>query len=193
MTTARTGSKKIPFNATRMGGLIDAMLSLAHVTRSPLKREDVDVSAMVHLVAGALANSEPERRVELVVASALHANVDRNLVHALVDNLVGNAWKFTGKTAAAKIEFGVAERDGVRAFFVRDNGSGFDMAFADKLFAPFQRLHRANEFPGTGIGLANAQRIVHRHGGHIWVESSVDRGSIFYFTLPNDSAGVEMR
>jgi PAS domain S-box-containing protein len=179
-------------NATRMGELIDAMLSLAHITRTSLKREDVDLSAVVHLVGSALVNAEPNRRIQLVVEPSLHANVDRALVHALVDNLVGNAWKFTHKTATPRIEFGATERDGQRAFFVRDNGAGFDMAFAEKLFAPFQRLHRATDFPGTGIGLANAQRIVHRHGGRIWAEGSIDHGAIFYFTLPNVSAGAEV-
>jgi PAS domain S-box-containing protein len=183
--------REILLNATRMGELIDAMLSLAHISRSSLKREDVDLSSMVRLVGSALVSAEPDSRVELVVDPSLHANVDRTLVHALIDNLVGNAWKFTCKTTAPKIKFGTVERDGTRAFFVRDNGAGFDMAFAEKLFAPFQRLHKATDFPGSGIGLANAQRIVHRHGGRIWAEGSVGKGAVFYFTLPNVSVGAE--
>jgi PAS domain S-box-containing protein len=186
---AKDWLQEIFMNAKRMGELIDAMLSLAHTTRSPLEREDVDLSAMVRLVAGALLSHEPGRRVEIEVGPSLHASVDRILVHSLIDNLLGNAWKFTRRTAAPKIEFGVIERNGVRAFFVRDNGAGFDMAFAEKLFAPFQRLHRTTDFPGTGIGLANAERIVHRHGGRIWAEGSIDQGATFYFTLPTVSTG----
>jgi PAS domain S-box-containing protein len=185
--------QEIVHGATRMGELIDAMLSLAHITRSSLKREDVDLSELVRVVGSALVSAEPEHRVELVVAGSLHANVDRILVGALIDNLLRNAWKFTCKTAAPKIEFGATEDGGIRTFFVRDNGAGFDMAFAEKLFAPFQRLHRAKDFPGTGIGLANAQRIVHRHGGRIWAEGWVDRGATFHFTLPTVSVGAEMQ
>ncbi len=176
--------QEILLNARKMGALIDALLSLARLTRSELRRSAVDLSSVFRATARRLSSAEPERTVELVVQDGLTADVDPTLAQALFDNLLGNAWKFTGKTPAARIELGVTDRDGARAFFVRDNGAGFDMAFANKLFAPFQRLHTAAEFPGTGIGLATVQRIVHRHGGHVWAEGAVDAGATFYFTLP---------
>ena len=108
---------------------------------------------------------------------------DPNLLRAVLDNLIGNAWKYTGKNLQAKIEFGITEDNGQRAYFVKDDGAGFDMAHADKLFGAFQRLHAANEFEGTGIGLATVQRIVHRHGGRVWAKSAVGEGATFYFTL----------
>jgi len=134
-----------------------------------------------------LAVDEPNRKVELVVRPGLYAEMDPHLARALVDNLVGNAWKFSSGKPTTHIELG-ATPDG--AFFVRDHGAGFDMAFAEKLFAPFQRLHGASEFPGTGIGLATAQRIVHRHGGRIWAEGAVGAGATFYFTLPRGGVGA---
>ena len=176
--------QEILANAQRMGELIDALLSLARVSRSVLKPERVDLSALVREAAARLAAAEPARQVEIVVQDRLEAELDPLLARALVDNLVGNAWKFTGHAEAARIEFGA------RALFLRDNGAGFDMAYASKLFAPFQRLHTVAEFPGTGIGLATVQRIVHRHGGRIWAEGAVDRGATFYFTLgPASTAG----
>ncbi len=121
---------------------------------------------------------------------ALRADVDLRLARAPFENLLENAWKFTSKTPSARIEFGATDKDGGRVFYVRDNGDGFDMAFANKLFAPFHRLHTVDEFPGTGIGLATVQRIVHRHGGRVWAEGSVDAGATFYFTLPPHALGV---
>jgi light-regulated signal transduction histidine kinase (bacteriophytochrome) len=121
--------------------------------------------------------------VSIVVEDGLRANVDLPLARALLDNLAGNAWKFTSNANAARIEFGSIEKEGARALFVRDNGAGFDMAYAAKMFTPFQRLHSMAEFPGTGIGLATAQRIVHRHEGRIWAEGRVGEGAVFYFTL----------
>jgi PAS domain S-box-containing protein len=172
--------EEIRLNSTRMAALIDALLSLARVTRTELRREVVDLSTLVGAVAAQLAKAEPERRVELVIANGLRAELDPRLARALVDNLVSNAWKFTAKREQARVELGASS--GV--FFVRDNGAGFDMAFAHKLFAPFQRLHSATEFAGTGIGLATVQRIVHRHGGRIWAEGVVDGGATFYFSIP---------
>jgi PAS domain S-box-containing protein len=169
--------------AKTMGTLIDALLLLARLTRSELRREPTDLAALVRNVAVTLAASEPERRVEVVTAGPLLVFADPRLARVIVDNLVGNAWKFTGKVPQARIEVGETQRAGARAFYVRDNGAGFDMAHAANLFGPFQRLHTVREFAGTGIGLATAQRIVHRHGGRIWAEGTVNAGATFYFTL----------
>ena len=180
--------EEIVLNAKKMGELIDGLLSLARVTRSDLQRDDVDLSAIVRDTIAQLAFSEPERSVELGVQDQLHANVDVRLARALLQNLLGNAWKFTSKMPVARLEFGSIDKAGLPAFFVRDNGAGFDMAFANKLFAPFQRLHTVDEFVGTGIGLATVQRIVHRHGGRVWAESAVDAGATFYFTLSAETS-----
>jgi light-regulated signal transduction histidine kinase (bacteriophytochrome) len=135
-------------------------------------------------VAADLRDLQPERQVELCVAPDLLVRADANLLRIVLDNLLGNAWKFTGKQAQARIEFGTTQHGGQPCYFIRDNGAGFDMAYADKLFGVFQRLHTVSEFEGTGIGLATVQRILHRHGGHIWAESAVGQGATFYFTLP---------
>jgi PAS domain S-box-containing protein len=176
--------QEIRTNAVRMGALIDALLILSKVTRSELRPDAVDLGALAREIGTQLARDDPDRPVQLVVQGELGAYCDPLLARTLMDNLLANAWKFTGKRSGPRIEVGFGDRDRVRAFFVRDNGAGFDMAFAGKLFAPFQRLHTVGQFPGTGIGLATAQRIVHRHGGHIWAEGRVDEGAVFYFTLP---------
>lgn len=176
--------QEIFVNARKMGALIDALLSLAQVTRTELNPELVDLSAVARTAAAQLAARDPERKVDVVVQEGLRAAVDPQLARALIENLLGNAWKFTSKVASARIEIGIGESRGTRAFFVRDNGAGFDMAYADKLFSPFQRLHTPTEFPGTGIGLATVQRIVHRHGGQVWAEGSVDQGATFFLVLP---------
>jgi PAS domain S-box-containing protein len=181
--------EEILLNAKKMGSLIDGLLSLAQWTRSALRPERVDLTAIVRDVVERLRASEPNRTVELQVEDKLCADVDSRLARALLENLLGNAWKFTSKAPTARIEFGVTEKDGSAAFFVRDNGAGFDMAFANKLFAPFQRLHTTDEFPGTGIGLATVQRIVHRHGGRIWAEGVVDGGATFWFAFPAPPSG----
>jgi PAS domain S-box-containing protein len=180
---------EINSNAVRMASLIDALLSLARVTRSELHPEWTDLTGVARTVATQLATGEPQRQVEVVAAPDLFACVDPHLARNLLDNLIGNAWKFTAKVPRSRIEFGVTDKDGGVAFFVRDNGAGFDMAYAGKLFTPFQRLHTVTDFPGTGIGLATAQRIVHRHGGRIWAEGIVNEGATFYFTLPSTSIG----
>jgi light-regulated signal transduction histidine kinase (bacteriophytochrome) len=182
--------EEILLNAKKMAALIDGLLSLARLTRSELRHESVDLSALVHATTSQLAAAEPQRAVDVVVREGLRAEVDPVLARAMIDNLVGNAWKFTSKAPAARIEFGTAERAGKPVYFVRDNGAGFDMAYASKLFAPFQRLHTVDEFPGTGIGLATVQRIVHRHGGRIWAEGAVDRGATFYFAFAKPTAGA---
>jgi PAS domain S-box-containing protein len=182
--------QEIMLNAKKMGELIDALLSLARVTRSELRPEHVDLSAIAREVTAHLGASDSRRAIEFAVQDALYAEVDVRLARALLENLLGNAWKFTTKVLHPRIEFGATGEGGVLVFFVRDNGAGFDMAFANKLFAPFHRLHTADEFPGTGIGLATVQRIVHRHGGRVWAEGAVDGGATFYFTCPRGSGGA---
>ena len=168
----------------RMAALIDALLGLAQVTRAELVREPVNLTAMAHRLATEFQRSEPARRVAFVIADGLTTCGDPRLLRAALENLLGNAWKFSAKQPQARIEVGrLPQPDGTLAFFVRDNGAGFDMAYADKLFGPFQRLHRLVEFDGTGIGLATVQRIVHRHGGRIWAKGAVGQGATFYFTL----------
>jgi PAS domain S-box-containing protein len=176
-------------NALRMGALIDALLSLARVTRSEPSPEWVDLGVLARDIADRLTAASPERHLEFAVNGDLRAYIDLSLARTLLANLVENAWKFTSTRSSARIVCSVEDHDGASTFFVRDNGVGFDMAHADKLFVPFQRLHTTNEFPGTGIGLATAQRIVHRHGGRIWASGEVDGGATIYFTLPGSPAG----
>lgn len=170
-------------SAQQMARLIDALLTLSRVTRSELHREPVDMTALARSVVARLQRDAPERRAEFVISDGLVANGDARLLGVILENLLGNAWKFTGKRPVARIEFGVREEDSRRAYFVRDNGAGFDMAYADKLFGVFQRLHSAAEFEGTGIGLATVQRIVRRLGGRVWANGEVGRGATFHFTL----------
>jgi light-regulated signal transduction histidine kinase (bacteriophytochrome) len=154
------------------------------VTRAELSREQVDLTAIAQTVAADLQRNEPSRRVEFVMADGLIARGDARLLRVMLENLLGNAWKFTAKQPQARIEVGsLSQPNGTAAFFVRDNGAGFDMAYADKLFGAFQRLHRMDEFQGTGIGLATVQRIIHRHGGRVWAEGEAGQGATFYFTL----------
>ena len=170
--------------AQRMGGLIDDLTKLSRIDRVNVKRERIDVSALARLVLGDLANSEPSRAApEATIEEGLTGEADGRLLRIVLENLLGNAWKFTSKTANPRIEFGLEESAKGRAFFTRDNGAGFDMAYADKLFGVFQRLHGQEEFPGTGIGLATVQRIIQRHGGRVWAEGRVGVGATFYFTL----------
>ena len=167
----------------RMAQLIDDMLNLSRVTRSEIHHTTVDLSALVQTIAAELHKTQPERHVTFVIAEGVIANGDARLLRVVLGNLLGNAWKFTGKNTRATIEFGVIQQDGKPAYFVRDDGTGFDMAYADKLYAAFQRLHTVDEFEGTGVGLATVQRIIHRHGGRIRAEGAVGRGATFYFTL----------
>lgn len=170
--------------AQRMADLIEAMLTLSRVTRSELHRTSLDLSALARGIAAELQQFGPERQAEWVIQDGLAADGDPRLVRAVLENLLGNAWKFTAARAPARIEFGVwPGSDGRPTYFVRDNGAGFDMAYVDKLFGSFQRLHTQAEYGGTGIGLATVQRIIHRHGGRIWAEGAPDQGATFYFTL----------
>ncbi len=167
----------------RMGQLIDDLLSLSGVARVEMRRSTVDLSGLARRIAAELEKGQPERKVEFKIAGGLVADGDGRLLKVALENLLRNAWKFTGKRPVAHIEFGATQDDGRRAFFVRDDGAGFDMAYADKLFGAFQRLHSTQDFEGTGIGLATVARIVQRHGGRVWSEGAVDRGATFYFTL----------
>ena len=180
--------REIHQNAERMARLIDALLALSRVTRTSPKPEWVDLSACARGVLKELVAEDPQRSVAIVVQDRLRALVDPDRARLLLQNLLGNAWKFTSKVGSAVIEVGRCTKDGAATFFVRDNGAGFDPEYAGKLFAPFQRLHTAAEFPGTGIGLATVQRIVHRHGGRVWAEGAVGEGATFYFTLPGSGA-----
>jgi PAS domain S-box-containing protein len=180
---ARQYLDRVRSEAQRMGRLIDDLLQLSRVTRAEVQTNAVDLTAMGQAVAARLQAAEPDRRVEVVIQPGLAARGDAHLLEVLLTNLLDNAWKFTAPRSLARVEFGQTEVEGWPTFYVRDNGVGFDMAFASKLFGAFQRLHRASEFPGTGIGLATVQRIVHRHGGRVWAEAHVDRGATFYFTL----------
>lgn len=169
--------------ALRMNRLIEDMLRLSRIGRAEIRRTTVDLTEMASSIAIELRQREPERRVEVDIAPALTVNADSGLLRIVLENLLGNAFKFTGKKDEAKIEVGAMEKDGERVYYVRDNGAGFDMTFADKLFSPFQRLHRDTEFAGSGIGLASVQRIIARHGGRIWVEAAEGQGAAFFFTL----------
>jgi signal transduction histidine kinase len=169
--------------AQRMSRLIDSLLTLSRTTRREMTTEKVDLSLIAGDVASDLQKSDPSRPAEFVITPGLVVNGDRQLLHLALQNLLNNAWKFTRNGKRALIEFGVQSKDGKQVFFVRDNGAGFDMAYADKLFGAFQRLHTEKEFEGTGIGLATVQRIIHRHGGKVWAEGVVGAGATFYFTI----------
>lgn len=188
---ARDYLRRVRAASQRMGQLIDAMLQLARVTRGEMLHEKVDLSSLARSISAELQESAPDRAVEWIIAPGQEARGDPRLLRALLENLLGNAWKYSAKRASARIEFGSIERDGGREWFVRDNGAGFDMEYAGRLFSPFQRLHAPAEFEGMGIGLATVQRIVTRHGGAIRVEAAPDQGAAFYFTLaPVNSAEV---
>jgi signal transduction histidine kinase len=175
--------RRIQAASERMGQLIEDLLRLARVTQVEMRSEAVNLDELVRTIATELQWQEPTRQVTFVVADHLTVQGDEHLLRAALENLLNNAWKFTGKRSQARIEFGVLEQDGQPIYFVRDNGVGFNMAYADKLFNTFQRLHSATEFPGSGIGLATVRRIIQRHGGRIWAESSAEQGTTFYFTL----------
>ena len=166
-----------------MAEMIEALLLLARVGRVALKRQSIDVSRLARAIAGELAQSAPERAVECVIEDDVRADADPVLIRSVLENLLGNAWKFTGKVESAKVQMGTRREDAGLVYFVRDNGAGFDPALADQMFAPFQRMHSESAFPGIGTGLATVQRIVDRHGGRVWAESAVGQGASFFFTL----------
>jgi signal transduction histidine kinase len=177
--------KRIITSTVKMGQLIDGLLNLSRVTRAEIRGRRVDLSSLAGEIVEELRQGENGRRVEAVVADGAVAEGDPALLRAVLQNLLGNAWKFTRKRAEARVEFGVAKESGVTTYFVRDNGAGFDMTYSDKLFGAFQRLHGQTEFPGIGIGLATVQRIVSRHGGRTWATGAPDQGATIYFTLGN--------
>jgi signal transduction histidine kinase len=167
----------------KMARLIDDLLTLARVSRAKLRSEPVDLSAMAGGIMTGLKETEPGRDVDVVLTENLTAVGDSKLLNQALENLLGNAWKYTGKRSDAKVEFGAVEQEGATSYFVRDNGAGFEMKYAANILMPFHRLHSEMEFPGTGIGLSTVDRIIKRHGGRVWFESTVDQGATFFFTL----------
>jgi PAS domain S-box-containing protein len=185
---ARDYFDRIRRNIKRMGMLIDDLLRLSRVSRSEMKYSNVNLSALVQEQVSELQVLEPEREVEVVILPNIFVSADLTLMRVVISNLVQNAWKFTSHHATSCIEFGIMEQEDQLIYFIRDDGAGFDMAFAKMLFGVFQRLHNTNEFAGTGIGLASVQRAIHRHGGKVWAEGFVEKGATIYFTVPNTSS-----
>jgi len=181
--TGRRFVERIREATGQMAQLIDDLLYLSRVSFAELREQEVDLSALVRAIVDRLRDAEPERRVEVRIRPGVIAPGDGRLLRIALENLLENAWKFTGGEPEPRIEFGLLHAAGEPTYYLRDNGCGFDMTYADRLFAPFQRLHRASEFPGSGVGLATVQRIVHRHDGSIWAESAPGNGATFYFTL----------
>lgn len=173
-------------SAQHMGHLIDDLLALSRVSRGELRKETLDLSDMARKIARQLQANEPGRQVHFAIQDHMLEECDAHLLRAMLENLIGNAWKFTSKEPAAEIEFGMEPQSSPRVYFVADNGAGFNMAYADKLFGVFQRLHSAEEFEGTGIGLATVRKIVKRHGGRVWAKGIVNAGATFYFTLQGE-------
>jgi len=173
----------------RMGQLIDDLLSLSHVARRDMNRKKVNLSQMARTIADNFIKMEMERSVEFIIASDMHIQADETMMQIVMENLLGNAWKFTRKKVHARIEVGTLRQDGRTVYYVHDNGVGFDMAYVNKLFKAFQRLHTLQDFEGTGIGLATVARIIHRHGGQIWAEGKINHGATFYFSFDHAETG----
>jgi signal transduction histidine kinase len=186
--TAHDYLNRMHKGAVRMSELIDDILSLSQVSRGEMHSEVIDMTALALTIAEELRSQEPGRKAKLVISDNLEAYGDTRLMYLVLENLLGNAWKFTRKQRSTRIEFGATEQENETVFFVRDNGVGFDMKYIDKLFDVFQRLHHADEFEGTGIGLAIVTRIIGRHGGRTWAEGNVGTGATFYFTLPSEGS-----
>jgi len=167
----------------QMAQLVEDMLMLSQINRSEMRRKQVDLSALAKSIADEFMQNEPQRKAEFVIAPSITANGDGQLLNIMLHNLLENAWKFTGKHPSARIEFGITKKEEKTVYFVADDGAGFDMKYADKLFGAFQRLHNVEEFEGTGIGLAIVKRIVSRHGGKVWAQGETEKGTAFYFTL----------
>ena len=170
--------------AQHMGQLIDDMLNLSRVSRSEMNIQHVDLSKMFLEIANDLQEAQPERKVEFIIQEGIKARGDRQLLRIVLNNLIGNAWKFTSKHPLTRIEFGMQHQKEKEVYFIRDDGAGFDINYAQNLFGTFQRLHTTSEFPGTGVGLATVQRVIHRHGGEVWAEGEIEKGATFYFTIP---------
>ncbi len=175
--------QRVKAGGENMGELVDDLLNLARVSRQEMRRRDTNLGEVARKIAAALAEASPARSVEIEIKGHMPAVCDPGLIEIVMSNLIGNAWKFTSKVDAARIEVGVKRRDGKNVYFVRDNGAGFDMAYTKNLFTPFQRLHRREDFEGTGIGLSLVKRIIDKHGGKVWAEGERDKGASFYFTL----------
>jgi signal transduction histidine kinase len=175
--------RRVRAASQRMAQLVDDLLYLSRVTRREVCRERVDLSALARTITAELQGTQPERQVEFVIAKGVVAQGDSHLLRVVMESLLDNAWKFTSKHPRARIEFGITKHDGEVTYFVRDDGVGFDMTYADKLFGTFQRLHAITEFEGTGVGLATVQRIIDRHGGRVWAEGAPEQGATFYFTV----------
>jgi light-regulated signal transduction histidine kinase (bacteriophytochrome) len=176
--------QRIRAASLKMEHLIDELLKLARLGRQELQRADTNLSGIAEEIRAELAEAQPDRRVSWHIEPGLTARADRVLIRSVLDNLLRNAWKFTSKREDAEISFTSSKQRNETVYCVRDNGAGFNPAYAGKLFLPFQRLHKAEQFEGTGIGLATVHRIVKRHGGRIWAEGAVDQGAAFRFTLP---------
>jgi light-regulated signal transduction histidine kinase (bacteriophytochrome) len=188
---------RIRHNVERMGNLIDDLLRLSRLSRSEMRYTQVNLSLLVQEQIEELQIAEPERQVEIAIAPDVYVSADMTLMRVVINNLIQNAWKFTSHHPTARIEFGIATNDKQQEYqqeqplyFVRDDGAGFDMKYADMLFGVFQRLHNTNEFAGTGIGLATVQRVIHRHGGRVWAEAAVEQGATIYFTVPQTLANT---
>ena len=188
--TGRDYLERVRAGSRHMAHLIDDLLQLARVTRRDLQIRKCDLSELTRELVGELRDAQSERHVQIMVADGMECSADRAMLRIVLDNLLRNSWKFTGMQKNPQIEVGNMQVDGELAYFVRDNGVGFDMRYVEKLFRAFQRLHSDDQFQGTGIGLALVQRIIRRHGGRVWVEAEVGHGATFYFTLPEPAAGA---
>jgi len=177
--------QRVRHGAQHMGQLIEDLLNLSRISRDEMTTTPLDLGAQAHKILQELTLRDPERRVQVVIASDLQAQGDARLMNIALQNLLANAWKFTAKTPEARIEMGTTSQGDGAIFFIRDNGAGFEMAYVNKLFSAFQRLHSSQEYEGTGVGLALVQRIIHRHGGKVWATGEPGKGATFYFTLPN--------
>ena len=180
--------ERIRVGCQRMGQLIQDMLNLSRLTRYEMKHDAVNLSCLAKQVAEDLKQNDPSRQVRFVIADGMTVIGTKDLLHIVLENLLGNAWKFTSKHTTGVIEFGVALKEGKRSYFIKDDGAGFDMNHVGQLFGAFQRLHQSTEFSGTGIGLASVQRIIHRHQGRIWAMGEIEKGATFFFTLNEGGA-----
>jgi PAS domain S-box-containing protein len=180
---AKRHLERIRRSVGRMRQIIEDLLKLARLSNETLTPAEVDLAKVARGIVSGLKEADPAREIEVVIPNSLPARADSHLIRIVLENLIGNAWKYTGRTPKPKVEIGIERQDGRDVFYVRDNGAGFDMAYAGRLFEPFQRLHFEDEFPGNGIGLTTVHRIIQRHHGRIWAEAAVDRGATFYFTL----------
>jgi light-regulated signal transduction histidine kinase (bacteriophytochrome) len=183
----RFAIERVRANAVRMGRLIDDMLHLARISYGELNPGPTDLGALASEIVAELREQQPDRNLDVRIAESLVADVDPDFIRIALANLLSNAFKFTGTQAAPRIDFASDTRDGEVVYYVRDNGAGFDMAYAEQVFRPFERLHSQDEFPGTGIGLATVQRVIRRHGGRIWADAAIGRGATFFFTLRSEA------